>query len=82
MKKIHNLPADFYCPERKMAIEIQGGVHDDVLRGGYDAERQAYVESQGIQVLYFENRALLELPDHVAELIRTAVLEPPPRLRR
>ena len=55
---------------------------DDVLRGGYDAERQAYLESQGIQVLYFENRALLELPDHVVEWIRTAVLEPPPRLRR
>ena len=44
---------DFYCPERKLAIEIQGGVHDDVLRSFYDAERHAYLESQGIQVLYF-----------------------------
>ena len=73
---------DFYCPEHKLAIEIQGGVHDDVLRGGDNAERQAYWESHGVQVLYFENRAQLELPDHVVEWIRTAVLEPPPRLRR
>ena len=73
---------DFYCPERKMAIEIQGGVHDDVLRSGYDAERQAYLESQGIPVLYSENRTLLELPNCVVELIRSAVVEPPPRLRR
>ena len=73
---------DFYCPEHKLAIEIQGGVHDDVLRREYDAERRAYLESQGIQVLCFENRALLELPDRVVEAIKAAVLEPPPRLRR
>ena len=64
---------DFYCPERKLAIEIEGGVHDDVLRSSYDTERHAYLESQGIQVLYFENRALLETPDFVVELIRSAV---------
>ena len=73
---------DFYCPERKLAIEIQGGVHEDVLRTEYDAERHAYLESQGIQVIYFENRSLLEVPDYVEELIRSAVREPPPRLRR
>jgi very-short-patch-repair endonuclease len=65
-----------------LAIEIQGGVHNDVLRIGYDAERQAYLESQGIQVLYFENREVLELPEHVVESIRTVVFEPSPRLRR
>jgi very-short-patch-repair endonuclease len=73
---------DFYCPERRLAIEIQGSVHEDVLRSDYDAERHAYLVSQGIQVLYFENRALSEISDYVVELIRTALLEPPPRLRR
>ena len=72
---------DFYCPEYRLAVEIEGGVHDDVLRSEYDAERHAYLESHGIRVLYFENRALLELPDYVEDLIRAAVLEPPPRLR-
>ena len=72
---------DFYCPEHKLAVEIQGGVHGDVLRSQYDAERQAYLESQGIRVLYFENRALLELSDYVVDVIRSAILEPPPRLR-
>jgi very-short-patch-repair endonuclease len=73
---------DFYCPEHKLAIEIQGGVHDDVLRSDYDAQGQAYLESQGIRVLCFENRALLELSEYVVGVIRSAVLEPPPRLRR
>jgi hypothetical protein len=31
------------------------------------------------RVLYFENRALLELSDYVVGVIRSAVLEPPPR---
>ena len=72
---------DFFCPEHKLAIEIQGGVHKDVMRSEYDAQRHAYLESQGIRVLYFENRSLLELSEYVVGVIRAAVLEPPPRLR-
>jgi very-short-patch-repair endonuclease len=70
---------DFYCPEHKLAIEIQGGVHDDVLRSAYDAERQAFLESEGIRVMTFENRALLELPELVVHAIGSAVVEQPPR---
>ena len=73
---------DFYCPEHKLAIEIQGGVHKDVLRSEYDAKRTAYLESEGIRVLCFENRSLLELSEYVVGVIKSAVLEPPPRLRR
>jgi very-short-patch-repair endonuclease len=73
---------DFYCPEHKLAIEVEGRIHDDVLIGDYDAERQSYLESQGIRVLYFKNRELLELTEYVVGVIRAAVLEPPPRLCR
>jgi len=73
---------DFYCPEHKLAIEIEGGIHDDVVRSEYDADRQAWLESQGIRVLCFENRELLELTEYVVGVIRAATLEPPPRLRR
>jgi very-short-patch-repair endonuclease len=66
---------DFYCPELKLAIEIQGGVHQDVLRSDYDAERRTFLESEGIHVLYFENRALLETPEFAVNVIRSAVLE-------
>jgi len=64
---------DFYCPEHKLAIEIEGGIHDDVLRSACDAERQAWLELRGIRVLYFENRTLLELPEYVVGVIRAAV---------
>ena len=70
---------DFYCPEYKLAIEIQGGVHTEELQSEYDAERLVYLESQGIRVLYFANRTLLELPEYVLDVIRAAVVDPPPR---
>ena len=73
---------DFYCPEHKLAIEIEGGIHNDVLRSAYDAERHAFLKSQGIRVLYIDNRDVLEVFEYVVGVIKTAVLEQPPRLRR
>jgi len=64
---------DFYCPEHKLAVEIEGSVHNDVLQSAYDADRQAWLESQGIRVLTFDNRELLELSEYVVGVIRTAV---------
>jgi very-short-patch-repair endonuclease len=73
---------DFYCPEHKLAIEVEGKIHNDVLVSTYDAERQAFLKSQRIRVLYIDNRDVLEVFEYVVELIKTAVLHPPPRLRR
>ena len=73
---------DFYCPEHRLALEVEGRIRDDVLVGDYDTERQSYLESKGIRVLSFKNRDLLELTEFVVGVIRTAVLDPPPRLRR
>jgi very-short-patch-repair endonuclease len=67
------LRSGLYCPEHKLAIEIQGGVHEDVLRCAYDEDRQAWLEVQGIRVLSFDNRDLLESLEYVVGMIRTAV---------
>ena len=66
---------DFYSPKYKLAIEIQGGIHNDVLINAYDAERQTWLESKGIRLLVFENRELLEIPDLVVEIIRTTIMK-------
>ena len=72
---------DFYCPEHKLAIEIQGSVHDDVLRSDYDTERKAYLESEGIRVLFFREQHPTGTDGLVVGVIKLAVLNPPPRLR-
>ena len=46
---------DFYCPEEKLAIELDGDSHfsDDAMV--YDCERTAYLNALNIRVLRFLN---------------------------
>jgi len=46
---------DFYCPERKVAIEIDGGHHALDGNREYDAARSQFLQSHGIHVLRFWN---------------------------
>jgi very-short-patch-repair endonuclease len=57
---------DFYCPELKLAIEVDGDAHFQAGAGEYDRERQRYIESLGIRVLRFTNLEVFERLDDVA----------------
>ena len=46
---------DFYCPKHKLAIEVDGAVHDDVNQAEYDAARTEALERRGIRVLRIRN---------------------------
>jgi very-short-patch-repair endonuclease len=46
---------DFYCPERRLAIEIDGGQHADVLGRQHDAHRDGYLKELNIRVIRFWN---------------------------
>ena len=55
---------DFYCPELKLGIEVDGESHFEA--GEYDRERQRYIESLGIRVLRFTNREVFERLEDLA----------------
>jgi very-short-patch-repair endonuclease len=65
---------DFYCAERRLAVELEGGIHSDVLRAEYDAARHAFLASKGIRILYFRNQAVFESREFVLEAIRAAIV--------
>ena len=46
---------DFYCPTRKLAIEIDGGQHEQEDAEEYDAMRTEFLNSLGIVVIRFSN---------------------------
>lgn len=48
-----NYIVDFYCPLKKLAIEIDGSQHLDNKE--HDKERTEYLESLGIKVIRFWN---------------------------
>jgi very-short-patch-repair endonuclease len=44
---------DFYCPELKLAVEVDGESHFQAGADERDVERQTFIESFGIQFLRF-----------------------------
>ena len=69
--------ADLVCRKQKLVIELDGGQHGDAR----DAARQRFIEAQGYRVLRFWNHQVMNDPDMVFEVIRSALLEeksPPP----
>jgi very-short-patch-repair endonuclease len=56
---------DFYCHEVKLAIELDGDVHDVDEVKQYDKARQKVVEELGITLLRFDNEIIFTNPDGV-----------------
>ena len=61
---------DFYCPTEKLAVELDGESHAGPIAAAKDAERTAYLEEQGIQVLRFENQVVWDMPEALLARIR------------
>ena len=62
--------ADFACDRLRLALEVDGGVHerDDVLLR--DHLRQVELESLGWTVLRFSNEDALSRPEKISDAIR------------
>ena len=57
---INNYVVDFYCPEQKLAIEIDGDVHGYNSRMIHDKQRQRGIEALGIKVLRYTNNDVIK----------------------
>ncbi len=66
--------ADFVCSERMLIVEIDGGQHADSEK---DAVRDAYLTSQGYQVLRFWNNDVLASMESVMDTLLAALAVPP-----
>jgi very-short-patch-repair endonuclease len=64
---------DFYCPELKLAIEMDGQQHQTQWLAEYDGERSLELHARGIEVLRIPNELLIRDSLLAAELIRAAV---------
>ena len=67
---------DFYCPTMKLAVELDGGQHNQCENKEYDAARSEYLKAQGIDVMRFwNNEVLLDIQSVLGEL--TLKVTPP-----
>lgn len=58
---------DFYCPKKKLCIEIDGNVHNKHTKE-YDNERENYLAGKGIKIIRFWNN---EINKDIVRVINT-----------
>lgn len=64
---------DFYSPELKLAVEIDGDVHDLPEQKEHDTVRQSYLESFGIKFIRIRNEELFANTDKAFEKIEKMI---------
>jgi len=69
---------DFYCPTAKLAVEIDGMVHDMGDRPERDELRAAFIEGRGVQLVRIPAVEALRSPADVAASLLALVAAPPP----
>ena len=52
-KKVNYFIADFYCNEKKLIIEVDGGIHE--FQKEYDKMRENVLKGMGIKIIRFCN---------------------------
>ena len=61
---------DFYCPERRLAVEVDGGQHADSHGQEHDAQRDSYLQELNIRVIRFWNNDALQNIGGVGQRIK------------
>ena len=69
---------DFFCNEAKLDIEVDGSQHGFPQHRAADAERDRFLESEGIRVLRFWNSRLRREKDFVRNTIWQTLQERAP----
>jgi very-short-patch-repair endonuclease len=64
---------DFYCPAKRLAIELDGGQHFEPAAQAYDRRRTHYLCRRGIIVLRFATNLVFTEHDGVLDAIALAL---------
>ena len=70
---------DFFCPSRRLAVELDGGGHYEPRQMEHDRRRDRWLREQNVLVLRFTNSEVKERFTAVCEAIHRAVAERPPQ---
>jgi very-short-patch-repair endonuclease len=80
-RRQHPIPPyilDFYCHEHRLAVEIDGGQHNQPAGMKRDRRRTEFLREQGIRVLRFWNHEVLNETEAVLQVIYDAVVASSP----
>ena len=75
---VGNYILDFYCPQEKLGIELDGKVHFNDNAFEADSARTEYLNTLNIKIIRFENKDVFEQLEGVLEEIRQNFTTPNP----
>lgn len=67
---INQFIADFYCHEKRLVLEVDGGYHSEAFQAEHDEQRTYELEKLGIKVVRFGNEEIMMDMEGVIEKIR------------
>jgi len=70
---VNHFIIDFYCPELKLAIEVDGDSHNESGQQKKDISRQKYLESFNIKFVRIKNEELMGNPEKAFGKIENAI---------
>lgn len=70
---VENFIMDFYSPEVRIGIELDGDFHNTEEELAHDAWRQAIIEKHDIRILRFRDEEILNGYDAAVEVIKAEV---------
>ena len=68
--RIENWVVDFYCFERRLAVELDGGVHSQPSQMRRDAAKEDYLKTMGVRLVRIANGLVLEDPEGFVRKVR------------
>ena len=72
---LYNYVVDFYCHSLRLAIEIDGGIHEDEEQKSKDLEKANEILNLGIYLIRFSNEQVMFDSDEVMNQILSTIHE-------
>ncbi len=66
---------DFFCYEKMLVVEVDGGIHDELNQAERDKQRTILLNKFNIRVIRFTNKQVLQEIEMVLENIRKAIAQ-------
>lgn len=76
---VGNFILDFYCLEKKIAVEIDGSQHEEAENKKRDERRTRFLNAQGIRVLRFSNADVFTNLEGVLQTLYEEIFSPSPQ---
>lgn len=70
---VYHYVADFYCREKRLIIELDGGIHDMQENKRCDIFREEVFKEMGFRVIRFKNLEIINNPEEVYKKISDAL---------